>query len=144
MSSEHPINVSHASLSLEAAQSALMAGIAAASEMGVPMGLIAVDRSGHTIASARMSGASAMTLDVAFKKAWTSAMVSAPTAFVKDFVTSDHGSTISMPHVANFSVIAGGIPVMVEGACVGAIGVSGASADLDLKVAEAAVAALTA
>jgi uncharacterized protein GlcG (DUF336 family) len=44
--------------------------------------------------------------------------------------------------LANFSVIAGGIPVMVDGACVGAVGVSGATAELDQKVAEAAVAAL--
>jgi glc operon protein GlcG len=142
MSQEYPIAASYANLTLEAANTALAAGVAAARELGIPMSLVAVDRAGQIVSSARMNGATAMTMDIAFRKAWTSAMASAPTAYVMGFVTSDQGSTISMPHVANFSVIAGGIPVKVDGVCVGGVGVSGASADLDLKVAEAAVAAL--
>ncbi|OYU34317.1 heme-binding protein [Novosphingobium sp. PASSN1] len=144
MSSEHPITAAYACLTFEAAQAALTAGVAAAKKIGVPMGLVAVDRAGHIVASSRMNGASAMTLDIAFKKAWTSAMASAPTAYILNFVSSDQGSAISMPHLANFSVIAGGVPVMVDGACVGAVGVSGATADLDLTVAEAAVSTLVA
>src|SRR5436309_8996251 len=131
-----------ASLCLKAAQEALGAGAAAAQAIGVPMALVAVDRSGHVVASSRMDGASAMTLDIAFKKAWTSAMASAPTSAVMSFVTSDQGSTMSMPQLANFSVIAGGLPIMSGKLCVGGLGVSGASADLDLKVAQAAVSAL--
>ena len=142
MNAEAGIAVAHASLSLAAAQAALAAGVAAAKGMGVPMALVAVDRGGHVVASARMDGASAMTLDIAFKKAWTSAMAGAPTAYVMNFVNSDAGSAMTMPHVANFSVIAGGLPVSVDGACVGGIGVSGATAEMDLKVAEAAAAAL--
>jgi len=142
MNSEIDISVKTSNLSLKAAEKALEAGIAAAQGMGIPMSLVAVDRAGQVVASARMDGASAMTLDIAFKKAWTSAMASAPTAYVKDFVTSDHGSTISMPHVANFTVIAGGLPVTVGAVAVGGIGVSGATAEIDLKVAEAAIAAL--
>ncbi|MEI6644024.1 MAG: heme-binding protein [Novosphingobium sp.] len=144
MSADLAIAAPYSSLTLEAANAALAAGVSAAQAMGIPMSLIAVDRAGQIVATARMNGASAMTLDIAFRKAWTSAMASAPTAYIKDFVTSDQGSTMSMPHLTNFSVIAGGIPVMVDGACVGGVGVSGASADLDLKVAEAAVAALQA
>jgi len=142
MSADVAIAAPYASLTLEAAQAALSGGVSAAQAMGIPMALVAVDRSGQIVASSRMNGASAMTLDIAFKKAWTSAMASAPTAYVMGFVTSDQGSTISMPHLPNFSVIAGGLPVLVDGACVGAIGVSGATAELDLKVAEAAVGAL--
>ena len=142
MSLEQPISATFATLSLDGAQAALAAGVAAAGQMGIPMAVVAVDRAGQIVASSRMTGASAMTLDIAIRKAWTSAMAGAPTAYVMDFVTSDQGSTLSMPHVANFSVVAGGLPVMVDGACVGAVGVSGASADLDLKVAQAALAAL--
>ena len=144
MSLEYPIAAPYANLTLEAASAALAAGVAAAKEMGIPMSLVAVDRAGQVLSSARMNGASAMTMDIAFKKAWTSAMASAPTAYVMGFVTSDQGSTISMPHVDNFSVVAGGLPVMVDGVCVGAVGVSGATAELDLKVAEAAVGVLQA
>ncbi len=136
------ISFSSANLSLAAAQKAIAAGVEAAAGMGIPMSLIAVDRAGQIVASARMDGASAMTSDIAFKKAWTAAMAGAPTAYVINFVTSDQGSTMSMPQVNNFTVIAGGLPVSVDGACVGGIGVSGASADIDLKVAEAALASL--
>lgn len=144
MSLEHPIAAPYSNLTLEAASAALAAGVAAAKEMGIPMSLVAVDRAGQIVSSARMNGASAMTMEIAFKKAWTSAMASAPTAYVMGFVTGDQGSAISMPHVDNFSVVAGGLPVLVNGACVGGIGVSGATAELDLKVSEAAVGVLQA
>lgn len=144
MSLEHPIAAPYANLTLEAASAALAAGVAAAGAMGIPMSVVAVDRAGQIVASSRMNGASTMTHEIAFKKAWTSAMASAPTAYVMGFVTSDQGSTLSMPHLDNFSVIAGGLPVTVDGGCVGGIGVSGATAELDLKVAEAALAALQA
>ena len=142
MSLEHPIAAPYANLTLEAASAALAAGVAAAGAIGIRMSVIAVDRAGQIVASSRMNGASAMTLDIAFRKAWTSAMASAPTAYLHGFVTSDPGSAMTMPHLDNFSAIAGGVPVTVDGACVGAIGFSGATAELDLKVAEAAVAAL--
>ncbi|WP_176399576.1 GlcG/HbpS family heme-binding protein [Novosphingobium sp. B 225] len=142
MSSATDITVTAANLSLAAAQKAIAAGVSAAAELGIPMSLVAVDRAGQIVASARMDGASVMTSDIAFKKAWTAAMAGAPTAYVMNFVTSDQGSTMSMPQVSNFTVIAGGLPVSVGGGCVGGIGVSGASADLDLKVAEAALAGL--
>jgi uncharacterized protein GlcG (DUF336 family) len=89
-----------------------------------------------------MDGASILTYEVAYKKAWTAAVTGAPTAGVHQFITSDAGSLLSMPHMDNFSVVAGGLPLRANENCVGAIGVSGATAELDLKVAEACAAAL--
>lgn len=131
-------------LSLKAAQRALAAGVSAAEQMGVPMSLVAVDRAGHVKAVAQMDGASVLPYRVAFKKAWTAAVTGSATTDVRAFIASDEGSSLSMPHLADFSVIAGGLPIIVDGVCVGAIGVSGATAELDLKVAHAAVAGLQA
>ncbi|GAO52934.1 heme-binding protein [Novosphingobium sp. MD-1] len=131
-------------LSLKAAQKMLAAGVSAAEQMGVPMSLVAVDRSGHVKAVAQMDGASVLPYQVAFKKAWTAAATGAPTTGVRAFIASDEGSSLSMPHLADFSVIDGGVPILVDGVCVGAVGVSGATAELDLKVAEAAIAGLQA
>lgn len=132
---------SHA-ITLAAAQRVIDAGVKASEALGVSMSIVVVDAAGHITAVGRMDGASMLTYDVAFKKAWTSAMTGAPTAGVHQFVTSDPGATLSMPHVQHFSTVAGGLPIARQNACIGAVGVSGATAEVDLKVAEAAVAAL--
>ena len=69
-------------------------------------------------------------------------MTGAPTAGVHQFVASDAGSLISMPQIPGFTVVAGGLPLQADGSTLGAIGVSGATAELDLQVATAALAAL--
>jgi uncharacterized protein GlcG (DUF336 family) len=129
-------------ITLESAQEAINAGVAAASEIGAPMALVVVDTAGNIKASARMDGASILAHDVAFKKAWTAAISGAPTAGVHQFVASDPAAVLSMPHMDNFSVVGGGLPVSGDSGCVGGIGSSGATAELDLKVAEAMAAAL--
>lgn len=131
-------------LSLRAAQKIVAAGVAEAERMGVPMCLVAVDRSGQIKAVGHMDGASVLPYQVAFKKAWTAAVTGAPTAGVRAFIGSDEGSATSMPHLADFSVIDGGLPILVDGVCVGALGVSGATAAVDLAVAETAIAGLKA
>ena len=136
------ITVTHETITLHAAQEAASAAIAAAQDIGILVSVVVVDTAGHPMTVARMDGASILTYEVAYKKAWTAATTGAPTAGVHQFISSDPGSLLSMPHVGNFSVVAGGLPVSVNDRCVGAIGISGATADLDLKVAEAALAAL--
>jgi len=129
-------------VTLAAAHRVINAGIKASESLGIPMSIVVVDAAGHLTAAARMDGASMLTQEVAFKKAWTSAMTGAPTAGVHQFVTSDAGAVLSMPHVSHFSLVAGGLPIARQDRCIGAVGVSGATVELDLKVAEAAVAAL--
>mgnify|MGYP001565644057 FL=1 len=136
------ITVTHETITLHAAQEAASAAIAAAQDIGILVSVVVVDTAGHPMAIARMDGATILTYEVAYKKAWTAATTGAPTAGVHQFISSDPGSLLSMPHVGNFSVVAGGLQVSVNDRCVGAIGISGATADLDLKVAEAALAAL--
>jgi glc operon protein GlcG len=137
------ITYTNETIALVAAQKAASAGIAAAQEMGILVSIVVVDPAGHPMAVVRMDGASILTYEVAYKKAWTAATTGAPTAGVHQFIDSDPGSLLSMPHVQNFSVVAGGLPISVDDRCVGALGVSGATAELDLKVAEAALAAIT-
>lgn len=132
---------STSTIALEPAQCAIAAGIEAAKALGVPMSIVIVDPAGQPKAVARMDGASILTYEVAYKKAWTSAVTGAPTAGVHQFIASDNGALLSMPHVGNFSVVAGGLPLRFDESCIGAVGVSGATSELDLKVAQAVVAA---
>lgn len=129
-------------ITLESAQAAVAAGVAAAAGMGIPMSVVVVDAAGQPKAAARMDGASILSHEVAWRKAWTAAVTGAPTAGVHQFVASDAGSLISMPQIPGFTVVAGGLPLQADGSTLGAIGVSGATAELDLQVANAALAAL--
>ncbi len=136
------LGFSSRAVSLASAQRVVQAAVDAANQLGAPLAIVVVDRSGQVTNGARMDGASVLAYEVAFKKSWTAAMTGAPTANVHEFVSSDAAAVLCMPHMQNFSVIAGGLPIYEENVCVGAVGVSGATAEVDLKVAEAAVAAL--
>lgn len=136
--------VSYEAISLTSAQAGIAAGIEAAAAMNIPMSISVVDKSGITVVSARMDNASPLTAEVAFKKAWTSAVTSAPTSGVHQFISSDPAAVLCMPHVSHFTTVGGGLPIQNKaGNIVGAVGVSGATAELDTKVAEAVMAALS-
>jgi uncharacterized protein GlcG (DUF336 family) len=129
-------------ISLAASQRVLSAAVESAGQVKAPLTIVVVDQSGLVVASARMDGAPVVAFEVACRKAWTSAVTRSPTDGVHQFISSDSGSLLSMPHIPNFSVIAGGVPLLSEGECIGAVGVSGATSELDLQVALAAAKAL--
>lgn len=137
------VSYEKASLSLSAAQRIVEAGIAKADEVGVPSAIVVVDESGQLKAFARMDGAGLIATEVALNKAYTSAATGAPTSGVHEFIKSDAGALLSMPHVPRFTVVAGGLPIAVDGATVGALGVSGGPAQVDAEIAEAALGAVT-
>lgn len=136
------VSYDKASLSLSAAERVVEAGVAKAGEAGVPIAIAVVDESGRLKAFARMDGAGLIATDVALSKAYTSAATGAPTAAVHEFIKSDAGSLLSMPHMPRFTVVAGGLPIAIDGAIAGAVGVSGGPADLDNEIAEAALSAV--
>ncbi len=96
-----------------------------------------VDDGGFLLGFARMDGASAITAEVSLGKARTSAMTKRPSKFFEDRIKE-------RPAFAGFPgiLLQGGMPVMHENDCVGAIGVSGVQSHEDELVAQAGVAAL--
>jgi glc operon protein GlcG len=97
-----------------------------------------VDDGGFLLGLARMDGASAITAEVATGKARTSAMTKRPSKFFEDRVKE-------RPGFASFPagiLIQGGLPIMHENECVGAIGVSGVQSHEDEQVAQAGTNAL--
>lgn len=136
--------IAYETISLASAQAGIAAGVAAAASMNIPMAITIVDKAGIIVASARMDHASPLTAEVAFKKAWTSAVTGAPTSGVHQFISGDPAAVLCMPNVTHFTTVGGGFPIQgAAGAAVGAVGVSGATAELDSKVAEAVIAALS-
>jgi uncharacterized protein GlcG (DUF336 family) len=97
-----------------------------------------VDDAGILVSLERMDGAPTISATVAPDKAKASALTKMPTKFWEERVKE-------RPAFANFpagSLIEGAVPVIYDGECVGAIGVSGVQSSQDEQIARAGVAAL--
>lgn len=131
-------------LTLDGARRATEAAIAFAEELGVHVVIVVCDITGDPLTVTRMDGAFRFSIEVAEKKAWTSVTSGAPTSALAALFLEDpellHGLA---PAVDRLLPVSGGAPVIVDGQVAGAIGVSGATADQDQRIAEAAAAAIT-
>ncbi len=125
-------------LTYEGARVALAAAVAKAEAMGVPQCIAIVDDGGRLLAFARMDGAKFLSATTSQTKAQTAASNRAPTSKVPAEME------IKLPLAANNQVTAlkGGLPIIIDGVCVGAIGVGSGTGDEDVEVARAGLAAL--
>ena len=131
------------SISTEAAHELIAAAEAKAAEIGTPMVIAVVDDGGVLKAFSRMDGAALLSVQVAQDKAYTAAGFGIPSAAWHDFIKDDPPLAAGAPSgIDRLVVFGGGIPVTVDGAVVGAIGVSGGHYSEDVAVAEAALAIL--
>jgi len=97
-----------------------------------------VDEGGYLLGFQRMDGAAAISAEVSIGKARTSAMTKRPSKFFEDRIKE-------RPAFANFPagiLIQGGMPIMHQNECVGAVGVSGVQSHEDEQVAQAGANAL--
>lgn len=116
-----------------------------AQEIGVPMCIAVVDNGGYLIAFKRMDHAKELSTTLAQDKAYTAAISKKPTADYNAVAVP--GSLVNGIQGAaggRFSTVGGGIPVLVDGAVVGAIGLSGGAAEQDMECAEAGLQAFMA
>jgi uncharacterized protein GlcG (DUF336 family) len=100
--------------------------------------IVVVDDGGHLVYMQRLDGAPTGSIGVAIGKARTAAAFKRPTQ-VFDELAKTRPSITSIPGIVPLE---GGVPVMVDGQLVGAVGVSGASSQEDVQVAEAGISAL--
>jgi uncharacterized protein GlcG (DUF336 family) len=131
------------SIGLAGARSAVRAAVAHAEESGVLIAVVVVDVSGGVVALERMDGAPFVAAALAQDKAWTAAAFAAP---------NDTWSGASKPDGrywglagalgGRFSVLAGGVPVVLDRQTVGAVGVSGGDDEFDRACATAAAEAI--
>jgi len=131
-------------LTLEGAQLVLAAAQARAAEIRVPMDIAIVDDGGHLLAFARMDGAKLSSVEIAIAKAHCAAIRRLPSAPARtgDEVNVLLSLGLSVASHGRQLPLRGGIPLLVEGICVGAIGVSNGSEDQDVDVAQAGARAI--
>jgi glc operon protein GlcG len=103
-----------------------------------PVSIAIVDDAGFLLGLERMDGAGPVTAEVAEGKAATAARTRRPSKFWEDRAKERPGF-LRFP---NNLPIQGGIPLMHQGECVGAIGVSGVQSHEDEQIANAGAAAL--
>jgi glc operon protein GlcG len=101
-----------------------------------------VDDGGHTVALARLDGTQWSSVDTAVEKARAAVAWKRPSRLLEESV--NNGRTAFLSITQGMAVLQGGVPIEVEGAVVGAVGVSGVKASDDEVIALAGVNALKA
>lgn len=101
-----------------------------------------VDEGGHPLWLQRLDGAAPVSAHIAPAKARTAALGRRETKGYEDMINQGRTSFLSVPEIEG--LLEGGVPVMVDGHCVGAVGVSGVKSNEDAQIAKAGIAALTA
>ena len=126
-------------LSLEDAKRVVEAAEAHAVENGLAVAVVVVDDSTCVQSGVRMDGAGPMTFEAALAKARSTAGSGFPTSHWAQVLRGGETGVLAIPGV---NPVPGGVPIVVEGQCVGAVGVSGALPHLDVAVAQAGAAAV--
>ena len=125
----------------EKAHRVIAAGEAKAKEIGQPMNIAVVDAGTNLKAFTRMDGAWLGSIDIAINKAFTAKAFDISTKELgQNSQPGDQFYGIQESNHGKVMIFAGGMPLVVDGKIVGAVGVSGGSGVQDQAVAEAAAA----
>ena len=99
-----------------------------------------VDDGGHLLWLQRLDGAAAISAQIAPAKAHTAALGRRESRIYEEMINGGRTSFLSAPALEG--MLEGGVPILKEGACLGAVGVSGVKSTEDAQVARAAIAAI--
>jgi len=99
-----------------------------------------VDDGGHLLWLQRLDGAAPVSAHIAPAKAHTAALGRRESKVYEDVINQGRYSFLSAPTIEG--LLEGGVPIMVDGQCVGAVGVSGVKSSEDAQIARAGIAAL--
>jgi glc operon protein GlcG len=100
-----------------------------------------VDDGAHLLGFLRLTDATPLSAKIAIEKARTAAMSRRESKFYEDLVKNGRHAFLSVP---DLTVLEGGVPIIVDGQCLGAVGVSGVRSDQDVQIALAGVNAVRA
>jgi uncharacterized protein GlcG (DUF336 family) len=127
---------------LEAADVKLIAAAAEAEAQhnGWAVTIAIVDDGGHLLWLQRLDGAPAISAHIAPAKAHTAALGRRESKVYEDVINQGRVSFLSAPAVQG--LLEGGVPILQDGQCIGAVGVSGVKSSEDAQIARAGIAAL--
>ena len=129
-------------ITLDQAAKAANAALAEAKKLNVLEGIAVVDPSGRLVYFMKMDNARSIAVELAQHKARAAAMFKLPSKAYEDRVASG-GAGIGALSLDGMIAAAGGIPIVVDGKIIGAIGVGGGpNGNIDSMAAQAGVDAL--
>jgi glc operon protein GlcG len=99
-----------------------------------------VDAGGHLLALQRLDGAAPVSAHIAPAKARTAALGQRESRLYEEMINGGRVSFLSAPELEG--MLEGGVPILKDGQCLGAVGVSGVKSNEDAQVARAGIAAL--
>jgi glc operon protein GlcG len=126
-------------INLASAKKMVEAAEAEAAKNNWALSFTVLDDGGNLVYFERMDGASLGTIAVSQSKARTSASFKAPSRVFQDGMSKGHTELLTL----GITAFAGGLPIMVDGKFVGAMGGSGASPDQDEQCVQAGINALS-
>ena len=100
-----------------------------------------VDDGGHLLSLQRLDGAAPVSAHIAPAKANTAALGRRESKVYEDVINGGRYSFLSAPAIEG--LLEGGVPIMKDGQCLGAVGVSGVKSNEDAQIAKAGIAALS-
>jgi uncharacterized protein GlcG (DUF336 family) len=129
------------SVSSELAQKMVEAAVAKATAIGVAENVAVLDDGGNLKAFTRMDGAPILSIEIAQNKAYT-ALFGLATQDFFNFIQTDPSLLAGIPQLGRVAAYGGGLPIKIDGAIVGAIGVSGGTVPNDVDCAQAGLAVM--
>ncbi len=126
------------SISYEAAAEMVAVAVDTARQEGIEVSVAVIDCGGGLKAFASMDGAVALSLDACRAKAYT-ALIGMGSGEVGDALESSLPQLVSFASFDNVTLLGGGVPIIIAGEIVGAIGVGGGETQQDIYCAQAAL-----
>lgn len=116
------------------------AGEAEALKNNWAVSIAIVDDGGHVLWLQRLDGAAPISAEIAPAKARTAAVGRRESKVYEDMINQGRTAFLSAPTLCG--MLEGGVPILAQGECIGAVGVSGVKSSEDAQVARAAIAVL--
>lgn len=126
-------------LTLQDVQAIATAAQAEAESNGWKVSIAICDDGGHLLHFQRLDGAPLTTIAISQGKAKTSAFGRRPSKAFEDIIANGRHAFLSAPDLV---LLEGGEPILADGICIGAVGVSGVTSAQDAQIARAGIAAL--
>ena len=128
-------------ISLEQAKKIMAGAEAEATKNKWPVVITILDSGGQLVMMQRLDNAQWGSVDISREKARSSVALRRPTKALQDLI-SQGGANLRLLNIG-YSVLEGGIPIVVGGKLIGAVGVSGVTSQQDAQIAQAGIDALS-
>jgi glc operon protein GlcG len=136
----HRTMKTQSTLELSDVQTIAAAAQAEAQKNNWAVSIAIVDAGGHLLHFQRLDGAAPISSHIAPAKAKTAALGQRESKVYEDVINGGRYSFLSAPTIEG--MLEGGVPIMKDGACLGAVGVSGVKSPEDAQIAKAGIAAI--